>query len=199
MAIAKECLIVAGRALILAISHVLVEGLLALIAAGAVRVAVGAARNEVVTLLDDHGRLRRDDVAIVFVVLDGLSDETGASLDALDKLLIRILGRSYSIITNRHNEVDVVFFRDISALSAASDQLTTLLALDSIADINISIRAFTFKFLNVKKPSILSFAILAFAVTVDSGNVRVANLARVCLLALLAVRKSIALARLASL
>ena len=187
IAVAEEGFVVAGSAQILAVSHIFIVHELARIATGAVRVAVLAARNEVVTLLDNHGRLRTS-CNCVFVVLDGLSDETGTSLDALDKLLVGILGRGDGAVANVHNEVDVVLLLDISALSTASDQLFTLLALESIAYINISIHAPTSPSASIIIPTIVGIALRAFAVDVDSGNVRVANLARASFLALLAVR-----------
>lgn len=54
---AEESLVLACGALILAVSHVLVEAILAVIAARAVRVAVGAARNEIIAFFDDDRRL----------------------------------------------------------------------------------------------------------------------------------------------
>ena len=191
IAVAEEGFVVAGSAQILAVSHIFIVHELARIATGAVRVAVLAARNEVVTLLDNHGRLRRIGIVgsnCVFVVLDRLSDETSTGLDALDKLLVGILGRGDRAVANVHNEVDVVLLLDICALSAASDQLFTLLALESIAYINISIHAPTSPSASIIIPTIVGIALRAFAVDVDSGNVRVANLARASFLALLAVR-----------
>lgn len=142
LAVAEEGLVMARSALILAVSHVLVELILALIAAGAVRVAVLAARNEVVALLDDNGRCRgRARVVVRFVILDGLRDETGARLGALDKLLGTPLLGDVRTPADGHDEIDIVLCLNILALSTASNKLSTLLALESITHINIAFHA----------------------------------------------------------
>lgn len=95
--------------------------------------------------------------------------------------------RRNGTVSDVHDEVNVVRLCNVLAFSATSDQLLTLLALETVAHINISIQASAFTSGGLEEPTSIGIAINALAVFYGS-NVRVASFARASIIALLTER-----------
>ena len=178
LAVAEERFIVARTTVVFLVPHVLVELVFARVAAGAVVIAVLAARNHVVTSPNNDG-LRGSGCWV------HLGDEARASLGALNMLQAGTLSRHKFIVANLDAEADGAGDRITGG--ATRNELVTLLALFAIIHVHVAVTLAS-SLAAIVRPSLSGVAREALLLRVERGNVRVANFTSVTIAALLTVR-----------